>query len=113
MWSTAQLVFGLMIVAFGLIINLARHHGGVKNFIEKYVLGTGELLDPNAPYAPAVNFAGWKSFITGLGVAVPLPIWWDNLLLGLAVLVLAWIVLRVKREYAEARKVVDGEPTSA
>lgn len=103
-WNGAQLFLGVLIVAFGLMINMARHKPGLKDLIEKYVLGEGQLFDSNAPYAAAVEFAGWKSLVTGVGIAIPFVIVWDSIILAAGVLVLMWVGSRVLREYRRAKK---------
>lgn len=109
MWNNAQLFLGIAIMAFGLLVNVARHNSGVKTMIERYILGVGDLFDKEAPYAQAVNFAGWKSFLAGLSIAVPLPIVWDTVLLTLAVLAIVWVYSRVRREYIKAKGEIAAE----
>ncbi len=103
MWNFAQLIFGGGIILLGLMVNASRYYPEVKTFVERWILGKGDLFEENAPYAPAVNFAGWKSFVTGLGIALPFPFGLDILALIAGTAVVVWLSLQVRREYEKMK----------
>ncbi len=103
MWNLAQFVIGGGVILLGLLVNASRYNPKVKVFVERWILGRGDLFEENAPYAPAVNFAGWKSFVTGLGIAIPFPVVFDTLALIAGVAVVVWLSLQVRREYEKMK----------
>ena len=96
----AQVVVGLAIIFFGIMVNLARSNPAIKAGIEKYVLGGEDLFAEGKDYQKVVGWLGWKSIILGLGILFPSSILID---IGLVV-VIVYVVFRVRREYEKLKR---------